>query len=133
MAHLARSPACKRITLVVCMCERRAREREGEGWGVRANLCCRLNRLFVQQVSVYTEVTEEDTLTHTHPHTRFWLISEEIRKNVAVMYRSPALENNQLMALYGQQREIYFAKDEDCISEVRLCTHSGSNGNHPRF
>lgn len=69
MAHLALIPACKRITLVVCMCERRAREREGEGWGVRANLCCRLNRLFVQQVSVYTEVTEEDTLTHTPTHT----------------------------------------------------------------
>uniref|UniRef100_A0A096LWT9 FAM161 centrosomal protein A n=1 Tax=Poecilia formosa TaxID=48698 RepID=A0A096LWT9_POEFO len=34
------------------------------------------------------------------------------------MYRSPALENNELMALYGEQREIYFEKDEDCISEA---------------
>ncbi|XP_023183005.1 protein FAM161A-like [Xiphophorus maculatus] len=48
------------------------------------------------------------------------------------MYRSPALENNQLMALYGQQREIYFEKDEDCISEENdqdsECSEDGSGG-----
>ncbi|XP_047207935.1 protein FAM161A-like [Girardinichthys multiradiatus] len=36
---------------------------------------------------------------------------------MAVMYRSPALENNKLMALYGEEREIYYEKDEDCNSE----------------
>ncbi|MEQ2288754.1 hypothetical protein AMECASPLE_026073 [Ameca splendens] len=36
---------------------------------------------------------------------------------MAVMYRSPALENNELMALYGEEREIYYEKDEDCNSE----------------
>lgn len=41
---------------------------------------------------------------------------------MAVMYRSPALENNELMALYGGEREMYFDKDEDCISEVRIYT-----------
>ncbi|KAK5604623.1 hypothetical protein CRENBAI_014141 [Crenichthys baileyi] len=33
------------------------------------------------------------------------------------MYRSPALENNELIALYGKEREIYYEKDEDCNSE----------------
>ncbi|XP_054885738.1 protein FAM161A-like [Poeciliopsis prolifica] len=45
---------------------------------------------------------------------------------MAVMYRSPALENKELMALYGQQREIYFEKDEDCISEENDQDSEGS-------
>ncbi|KAM4729328.1 protein FAM161A [Anableps anableps] len=49
---------------------------------------------------------------------------------MSVMYRSPALENNELMALYGEEREIYFEKDEDCISEENdqdsECSEDGS-------
>lgn len=41
---------------------------------------------------------------------------------MAVMYRSSALENEELMALYGEEREIYGQRDEDCISEVRIYT-----------
>ncbi|XP_030604380.1 protein FAM161A [Archocentrus centrarchus] len=36
---------------------------------------------------------------------------------MAVMYRSPFLENKELVALYGGERDCYFDKDEDCISE----------------
>ncbi|XP_034537130.1 protein FAM161A-like [Notolabrus celidotus] len=33
------------------------------------------------------------------------------------MYRSPSLENKELMALYGGEREHFFVRDEDCGSE----------------
>lgn len=38
---------------------------------------------------------------------------------MAAMYRSPSLGNKELVALYGGERDDYFDKDEDCISEVR--------------
>lgn len=36
------------------------------------------------------------------------------------MYRSVSLENKELMSLYGEERDRYFVRDEDCASEVRL-------------
>ncbi|XP_074532062.1 protein FAM161A [Halichoeres trimaculatus] len=33
------------------------------------------------------------------------------------MYRSPSLENKELMALYGGERERFFVRDEDCCQE----------------
>lgn len=40
---------------------------------------------------------------------------------MADIYRSPSLENKELEALYGEDGDCYFDKDEDedCISEVR--------------
>lgn len=43
-----------------------------------------------------------------------------IVRYLSVMYRSASLENQELMDLYGGQRNRYLDKDEDCISEVRL-------------
>ncbi|KAL7383513.1 hypothetical protein ABVT39_012156 [Epinephelus coioides] len=36
---------------------------------------------------------------------------------MAAMYRSTSLENKELMALYGDERDDYFVRDEDCTSE----------------
>ncbi|XP_047459385.1 protein FAM161A-like [Mugil cephalus] len=33
------------------------------------------------------------------------------------MYRSPALESKELVALYGRERDHYYDRDEDCVSE----------------
>ena len=41
-------------------------------------------------------------------------------KKMAAIYRSPSLENEELMALFGGERDHYFVGDEDCASEVRL-------------
>lgn len=34
------------------------------------------------------------------------------------MYRSVSLENKELMSPYGEERDRYFVRDEDCASEV---------------
>lgn len=37
-----------------------------------------------------------------------------------MMYRSASLlDSKEVMALYGEDRDHYCVKDEDCISEVR--------------
>lgn len=46
----------------------------------------------------------------------FW----RIRRKMTAMYRSTSLENKELMALYGDERDDYFVRDEDCTSEVRI-------------
>ncbi|XP_038163341.1 protein FAM161A-like [Cyprinodon tularosa] len=52
---------------------------------------------------------------------------------MAVMYRSSALENEELMALYGEEREIYGQRDEDCISEENdQDSESSEDGNGGR-
>lgn len=43
-----------------------------------------------------------------------------IVKCLSAMYRSASLENEEMMALYGGERNRYLDRDEDCISEVRL-------------
>ncbi|KAM4599935.1 protein FAM161A [Fundulus diaphanus] len=59
--------------------------------------------------------------------------SEKVGKNMAVMYRSAALENDELRALYGEERAIYFEKDEDCISEENdQDSESSEDGNGGR-
>lgn len=48
------------------------------------------------------------------------------------MYRSPSLGNKELVALYGGERDHYFDKDEDCISEEcdldSECSEEGKDG-----
>ncbi len=39
---------------------------------------------------------------------------------MAVMHRSASLEKKELMALFGEERDNDFARDDDCTSEVRL-------------
>lgn len=46
----------------------------------------------------------------------FW----RIRRKMAAMYRSSSLDNKELMAVYGGERDHYYVRDEDCTSEVRL-------------
>ncbi|XP_071335929.1 protein FAM161A-like [Trachinotus anak] len=45
---------------------------------------------------------------------------------MAVMYRSRSLENKELMALYGGERDPYFVRDEDCTSEEYDLDSEGS-------
>ncbi|XP_040906309.1 protein FAM161A-like [Toxotes jaculatrix] len=48
------------------------------------------------------------------------------------MYRPPSLENKELMALYGGERDHFFVRDEDCTSEEydldSECSEEGKGG-----
>ncbi|XP_017284791.1 protein FAM161A [Kryptolebias marmoratus] len=52
------------------------------------------------------------------------------------MHRSPALENEELMALYRAEEDSFFEKDEDCISEENEleseCDEEARGGRGPR-
>ncbi|XP_056251167.1 protein FAM161A-like [Seriola aureovittata] len=51
---------------------------------------------------------------------------------MTAMYRSRSLENKELMALYGGDRDPYFVRDEDCTSEEydldSECSEEGKGG-----
>lgn len=82
---------------------------------VCVNLCCCL--VLTELLAVQDDKQELGSF--------LWVL---VLKCQLTMYRSASLlDNKEVMALYGEDRDHYCVKDEDCISEVSgLANAAGS-------